>query len=320
MTARPLVSTTRVDRTRTSVTDDYALTNGHPDDGAPTGSEVNIGALKRATRIAHYAGYATGSSATPSQFGDVVANDLYALGDDACDDGQEVCHILSDEYDDGATRGTFEDSLRLDLWEAEGETLVLRDKEFDIDFQAFVMDMAGNIGFSDSDPANPRFINDLGQESGKRTKAGNVLGYYSAHIITLDEKDPEVMKDESATGYYGRTSDESLIADRSVSGGVRQQVAASSISTDTFTVELDDESVAQITDVEVDGKYVFLKLASELASDATPEIDIAQGAKVEDMAGNETFGRELEAFDAKDGISPRLTVTLSGGSGTGSLQ
>ena len=296
---------------------DYALAAK-----APTAREVVLRTvnppLKRATRIADYAGHGTG--ATPTQFGISDASDLYNLGDDACDDGQEVCHILSDEYDDGATRGTFEDSLRLDLWEAEDETLVLRDKEFQIDFQAFVMDMAGNIGFSDSDPANPRFINNLGEADSAKREAGtgNVLGYYSAHIITLDEKDPEVMTDESATGYYGRTSDKSLIADRSgIVVVFDNNVAASSISTDTFTVELDDESVAQITDVEVDGKYVFLKLASELASDATPEIDIAQGAKVEDMAGNETFGRELEAFDAKDGISPRLTVTLSGGSGTG---
>ena len=69
--------------------------------------------------------------------------------------------------------------------------------EFQIDFQAFVMDMAGNIGFSDSDPANPRFINDLGEKLGrivvKAIKAKhNVLGYYSAHIITLDEKDPVI--------------------------------------------------------------------------------------------------------------------------------
>ena len=40
--------------------------------------------------------------------------------------------------------------------------------------------------------------------------------------------------------------------------------------------------------------YVFLKLGAELASDATPKIDIVQGEKVEDMAGNETFGREVD--------------------------
>lgn len=296
---------------------DYALIgNGHPAAGAPTGSEVVLRTgLTQATGIEDYAGYQPNNNLPPTQFGVVGASALYDLKDDACDDGQKVCHILSESYDDGATRGGFDDSLRLDLWQTEDEALDIRDKEFEIDFQAFVMDMAGNIGFSDSDPSNPRFINDLGEKENR--KPGNVLGYYSAHIITLDEKDPVVITEESATGYYGM-ADKKLVADRSgivvVFDG---PVAASSVSTSTFTVELDDESMAQVTDVDVDGKYVFLKLGSELASDATPKIGIASGEKVEDMAGNETFGRELDAFDANDGISPRLTVTLSGGSGTG---
>ena len=290
----------------------YAL-----DDKAPDADEVVLRtanpALTQASGIEDYAGYAD-----KPQFGVVSASALYNLGDDACDDGQEVCHILSDSYDDGATSGGFEDSLRLDLWDGSDEALDIRDKEFEIDFQAFVMDMAGNIGFSDSDPSNPRFINDLGEkEDDRQGPLPNVLGYYSAHIITLDEKDPVVITEESATGYYGM-ADKKLVADRSgivvVFDG---PVAASSVSPSTFTVELDDESMAQIADVDVDGKYVFLKLGSELASDATPKIGIATGEKVEDMAGNETFGRELDAFDANDGISPRLTVTLSGGSGTG---
>ncbi len=299
---------------------DYALTgNGHPDAGAPTGSGVILRTanppLVQATGIEDYAGY---DATNTSRFGEVGAKALYNLGDDACDDGQRVCHILSESYDDGATRGTFNDSLRLDLWQTEDEALVLRDKEFEIDFQAFVMDMAGNIGFSDSDPSNPRFINDLGEKKADRqAPLPNVLGYYSAHIITLDEKDPEVITDQTATGYYGM-SDKKLVADRSgIVVVFDAPVAASSVSTNTFTVELDDESMASVTEVDVDDKYVFLKLASELASDATPKIDIAQGEKVEDMAGNETFGRELTAFDANDGISPRLTVTLSGGTGTG---
>ena len=96
-----------------------------------------------------------------------------------------------------------------------------------------------------------------------------------------------------------------------------EDIDPASVSTNTFTVELDDESMASVVDVDVDKQYVFLKLASELASDATPKIDIADGEKVEDMAGNETFGREQDAFEIKDGISPRLTVTLTGGSGSG---
>ena len=93
---------------------------------------------------------------------------------------------------------------------------------------------------------------------------------------------------------------------------------SNTVSTNTFTVTLDDKSAATVTDVTVEKNLVFLKLASELASDATPAIDIANGQAVEDMAGNETAGRrEVDAFDVKDGISPRMTVTLSGGSGSG---
>ena len=94
-------------------------------------------------------------------------------------------------------------------------------------------------------------------------------------------------------------------------------IAASSVSTNTFSVTLDDGTAARVVDVDVDKKYVFLKLGSELASDATPKIDITQSEKVEDLAGNETFGKEQDEFEAKDGISPKLTVTLSGGSGSG---
>ena len=94
-------------------------------------------------------------------------------------------------------------------------------------------------------------------------------------------------------------------------------ISASSISLDTFFVELDDGSEAEIVDVTVYDQYVFLKLRHELASDATPFVGIAAGESVRDNAGNITSGRELRRFEANDGISPNLTVTLSGGSGRG---
>jgi hypothetical protein len=281
----------------------------------PDASEVTT-AKDQVSSIQDYSGYGMGD-ADPTQFGIVKPNDLYDLGDDSCSDDQPVCHILSEEYDDGASQGTFDDSLRLDLYEKGGESLDVRDREFEIDFQAFVMDMAGNIGFSDADPANPRYINDLGKKDGDR-KAPNVLGYYSAHIITLDEKDPMIMSDQAATGYYGRNSDNHPIADRAgIMVVFDGPIAANSVSNYTFSVELDDGSDARIVDHRVDGKYVFLKLDSELASDATPKIDIVDGEKVEDAAGNETFGKEQREIEVADGISPELTVTLSEGSGTG---
>jgi hypothetical protein len=281
----------------------------------PDASEVTT-AKDQVSSIQDYSGYGMGD-ADPTQFGIVKPNDLYDLGDDSCSDDQPVCHILSEEYDDGASQGTFDDSLRLDLYEKGGESLDVRDREFEIDFQAFVMDMAGNIGFSDADPANPRYINDLGKKDGDR-KAPNVLGYYSAHIITLDEKDPEIEDAQTATGFYGLNADDKPVPDRAgVMVVFDGPIAASTVSTSTFSVELDDGTAANIIDAHAAKNYAFLKLDAELASDATPEIDIVQGQKVEDMAGNETFGREVDAFDANDGISPKLTVTLSGGSGSG---
>ena len=261
-----------------------------------------------------YAGY----SNTNDTFGIVDAAVLYDLGDDSCDNADH-CYIESEEYDDGANRGTFDDSVRLDLQSSTGSSSTdvdTRDKEFDIDFQAFVLDMAGNVGFSDSDPTSPRFINDLGTKAADRKKP-NVLGYYSAHVITLDEKDPVIDADQTATGFYGRSNKKNVNDRYGIVVAFDGPIDSSSVSTSTFTVELDDKSMASVVDVSVDKEYVFLKLASELASDATPMIDIAAGYKVEDMAGNETFGKEVKAFEANDGISPKLTVTLSGGSGSG---
>ena len=73
-------------------------------------------------------------------------------------------------------------------------------------------------------------------------------------------------------------------------------IDASSVTTDTFAVDLDEDTAATVTDVDVEKNYVFLKLADQLDSDATPMVEIAVGGKVEDMAGNETFANEFEQF------------------------
>ena len=93
-------------------------------------------------------------------------NGLYNLGDDNCGDNDK-CHITSDDYDDGDTAATFSDTLRLNLRDGDKDA-VTRDAEFEVDFQAYVMDMAGNIGYSDSEPAAPRIINNLGEPFGEQ--------------------------------------------------------------------------------------------------------------------------------------------------------
>ena len=289
---------------------DFALTGR-----APAGSGV-VATSEATNGIVSHAGEYSGYEGTSAPvLGAAWPEALYDLGRESCSE-QDVCHIKADRHDDGSNTATFSDSIRLNLRDGN-EQAPTRDREYQVDFQAFAMDRAGNIGFSDSDPSNPRFINDLGEPAGERNP-GNVFGYYSAHIVTLDEKDPEVKPDRSATGFYGTDSDGNMIVDRSgVMVVFDGPIDASSVTTDTFAVDLDEDTAATVTDVDVEKNYVFLKLAGELDSDATPMVEIAVGGKVEDMAGNETFANEFDQFAVKDGITPRLTVTLSGGSGTG---
>ena len=154
------------------VVDNDADEGSHEDNGfvvdKPSASNVVGPANGNVTHLGEYSGY---TDAAPT-FGEVDAADLYDLGKEACDT-RPSCHITSDSYDDGDNSATFDDSIRMNLQEGSGGDAETRDKEFAIDFQAYVMDMAGNIGFSDSDVANPRFINDLGEEDSKEP---NVLG------------------------------------------------------------------------------------------------------------------------------------------------
>ena len=126
------------------------------------------------------------------------------------------------------------------------------------------------------------------------------------------------MAEHSATGYYGLNSKDAPMADRSAVMVVFDgPIDPASVSTNTFAVALDKDNDAVVTDVDVAKYYVFLKLQEELASDAKPMVSIVQGEKVEDNAGNETFSNEFKEIELNDGISPKIEVSLSGGSGAG---
>ena len=122
----------------------------------------------------------------------------------------------------------------------------------------------------------------------------------------------------SVTGYFGLDDDGLPIVDRHGTMLVFDgEIAPETVSVDTFEVSLNDGSFAEVVETRVDGAYVFLKLKDELVSDATLIVGIAEGEEVEDLAGNSTNKRKLGFVQIKDGIAPRLTVTLSGGSGIG---
>ena len=221
--------------------------------------------------------------------------------------------VNADIYEDGDSEGTFDDDARVEGSATNG-------REVEVDFQALVIDLAGNIGFSDADPAGPSFMNDWGSPTSSRQSitVNNVLGLYSRHIINLDDKDPEFMQDNTIAGYYGLDDDNNPVPnDRGIMITFDNDVNGDNITENTFTVELDDKSNAIVVDVQVEKNRVFLRLGADLKSSETPSIAIAAGQRVEDFAGNQLQAREVKAFEAKDGLPPKLTVSLSNGSGTG---
>ena len=122
----------------------------------------------------------------------------------------------------------------------------------------------------------------------------------------------------SVTGFFGLDDSGLPFVDRhGIMLVFDGSIAPETVSVNTFDVSLNDGSFAEIVETRVDGAYVFLRLRDELASDATPIVGIAEGEEIEDLAGNSTNKRKLGFVKIKDGIAPRLTVTLSGGSGTG---
>ena len=124
--------------------------------------------------------------------------------------------------------------------------------------------------------------------------------------------------DSSVTGYFGIDDGRRPIVDRrGIMLAFDGAIASETVSVNTFQVSLNDGSFADVVETRVEESYVFLRVRDELVSDATPIVGIAEGEEVEDLAGNSTNSRKFGFARIKDGIAPRLLVTLSGGSGRG---
>ena len=134
-----------------------------------------------------------------------------------------------------------------------------------------------------------------------------------------------IYQEQSVTGFYGRDDDDNPKPHRSgILIAFDRAVDPDSIDNGTFEVTLDPTggpgstgAMAQVMNVDPQGREVYLLLSEELASDATPMIDIATSKWVSDPAGNRLTGGDQKAFEVKDGITPKITVALSDGSGTG---
>ena len=316
---------------------------------AVDGSNTESGAVKSAGYVTpeggtsavvqlaeDYEGYAdadAGIDVTRGLFGVLKADWLYKSltrnteTDGTGDDFDALKTIDPDSYADGASEATFNDIARLDIVDSMGEAVDTLNNQ--VDFQALVLDIAGNVGFSDSDQTGPTFIHDYGTKSDDRKEGRyNVLGWYARHIISIDQVDPRLGR--VVTGFYGENADDEPTANvRGLMLMFDGAIDSSSVDNGTFNVELDavggaDPVDAVVVDVDVVGNTVYVLLADDLAPDATPKLSVKSGRSVRDPAGNaltsngelndESDSREIES---KDGIPPSFSVALSRGSGTG---
>ena len=284
-------------------------TNEDESDGACDDQDASSASLR-----SQYFGY-DGDNPT---YGIIYSNEVYLNPDEETDEGEDVRKATdAEEFEDGDVNGEFDTIVRIDFPPSKAN----KDRYNDIiDIQAVVMDVAGNIGFSDADPSAPTFIHDLGTAYKDRSDKGtkikhNVLGVYSRHTYYLDDVDPYYKEDQSATGFFiDGDGDES----RSASGVMvvfDGPLDPATVGVGTFDVELDGGSGATVVDAAVDGKKVYLLLEQELAPDSTPSVDLASGQTISDLAGNESTDRRLDGIELSDGILPTFTVTLSGGTG-----
>ena len=301
--------------------EDGALALALPVDGSQGYGNVDDPGNDPVRSIEDYAGF---GEAAP-QFGVIEHTKLYGtdtstsgLNEGLAYENDELLNVRGDRFSDGARSGTFADSVRIRIDGDDGSEVDPYNNT--IDFHALVADVAGNIGFSDSDDAGPRLINDYGKKSDDRkTGRYNVLGWYARHVFHLDEKDPDVYREQSVTGFYGINDDDAPVVNRSgILVVFDAAVDPDTVGVGTFEVTLDSDASATVSDVTVEGRQVYLLLSEELASDATPSVQIAAGQSISDPAGNRlTRGGLGDAIELNDGIAPQFTVLLRGGSGTG---
>ena len=258
----------------------------------------------------HYAGY----SLDRPTFGIVSNNAIYFDEDDTGTDGEDLYETGDAEtFEDGDTSGIFDTVLRIDFPPDPAD-----DRRYNhiIDIQAVVMDMAGNIGFSDSEPGAPTFIHDVGTDKDRDDgDQHNVLGWFSRHVYYLDDVDPKYSRDESATGFFPDADGDVEVTDSGLMVVFDGPIDPSTVGPGSFTVELDGGADATVIDAVVDGKIVYLMLEETLAPNATPSVDLASGQSISDLAGNESTERRLDGIELNDGILPTFEIALSGGSG-----
>lgn len=179
-----------------------------------------------------------------------------------------------------------------------------------IDFQIRAEDLAGNIGFSDSD-SDPT---EDGSTTGQGVTLPGASGRFDANLVKIDRVAPTIPAASGGnhvTGVGLDASDTEVTDTKSLR--VRFDDNVQNVVASDFTVEFPSVSaILAPLSVRTDGTDVYITLAQDIPSDERPIVRV-QGT-IEDEAGN---GTAFGSANVADGIDPTLTVTLSGGSGTG---
>jgi len=208
-----------------------------------------------------------------------------------------VIPISTTSIADGDTAFTFSQTPSADV----PSTVATTPRDHIVDWVIRASDLAGNIGVSDSDS----------------TTAGVQL-----HTVKVDKKLPafSATAAEHKTGLA--TSGTGEVSSRnSVRVVFDDQVT--NVENSDFKVTLDSGAIVVPVSVTVVNSpttpagfanrgLVYLTFENDLVSSDTPVV--ALQAVISDLAGNFT---QTGSTVVADGIAPSLTVTLSGGSGTG---
>jgi hypothetical protein len=174
-----------------------------------------------------------------------------------------------------------------------------------VDFQARASDLAGNYGYTDAETAVALAGNTTG--GGRH---GN-----QAHTVRIDQVLPSISLAESGAGF-----DETLAcctAKANVNDMIKVtfdgKLNADSVAATDFSVVLDGTGGTFVpATVTVKDAVVYLDIDSTIPSNDTPDVKLV--GTVQDLAGNSSSAGTKTALDK---LSPTITVTTEGGSGTG---
>jgi len=167
-----------------------------------------------------------------------------------------------------------------------------------VDFQVQVRDMAGNLGYSDSDTAT--------------TNVDGVFAKYAPHYVKIDQVIPTL-----STAVTGKEYDSTLKKDKANSKVVKVtfdgNVDDATVAAADFSITLDTGGAKVPTAASVNNADVYLTLEGTIPSNDKPKVTIV--GSISDKAGNVTDSGSIA--NATDGIPPVLTITTGTGSGTG---